>query len=483
MATDQVGEFDQVIVGSGGDTRFRVAMGMWGSDTFRSEPFRPVIVFGPQRSGKTTGIVIPAVLEWEGPCLVTSVRFDVAEQTLDRRRELGDVYIFDPTGLAEKSPKLRSYCFGWSPLDGIDNWDSAVRRANGLSEGLSMGDVTSGVFWQVSARQLLAPLLFAAAQCPGSSMVDVLDWLGTGIRRIREVLFDRVHNTLGIDLEDRYGRSFAGDEEIGSDWLRFKATVQRVEHLHENTYNGITATATAMLEVFTYSAIQQRCDAGGIRLLDLLNGGSNTLYVCAPPSEQRLFMPLFTALVREVLTIVNSHNVVHVGTNKSLDFLLCLDEAGNIAKLEDLDTIATTAAGSGIQLISVFHDMSQLSYSYTPPRARLIANNHSGMIFLPGNRDPETNGFLTEVLREEDVRHLSHLGWTFADLRRLEESRQLCIYRGLNPIIINARRSYVDPTLVRLSENAGTTVPEQRRGSRNAETSRLNGTPDDGGGA
>jgi type IV secretion system protein VirD4 len=458
-------DFGQLIVGNDDDANLRVSLGFGGTQVFRSQSFGPVIVFGPQRSGKTTGIVIPAVLEWDGPCLVTSVRFDVAQKTLTRREKMGKVYIFDPTGLAEHSDKLRDHCVGWSPLDGVDTWDRAVQRANGLSEGVSTG-ARDGNFWTVSARQLLAPLLFAAAKC-GDSMGNVLEWLGTDRGRLGDILSDHVTQRAGIDLPSHnpyftHDRDAFDGRSVDADWLRFVGAIGRITQYAENTYTGICATATAMLEVFTYTAVQQRCDAGGLRLAEFLDGGANTLYVCAPASQQRLYMPLFTALVREVLTRVYEHNAIHVDTSQSLDFLLCLDEAGNIARLEDLDSIATTAAGSGIQLVSVFHDMSQLSYSYDEPRARLIANNHSGMVFLPGNRDPETNHFLVAVLQDEEVRGLTHRGWNFTDLRKMDESNQLCIYKALNPVVLRSRRSYLDPRLIELSSQAGAGLPTQR---------------------
>jgi type IV secretory pathway TraG/TraD family ATPase VirD4 len=388
------------------------------------------------------------------------VRFDVAEGTIEARKKMGKVFVFDPTGLAEQVESLSDYCVGWSPLDGLSSWDSAVRRANGLSEGLSIGRGNNEAFWIVSARQLLAPLLFAAARYDGT-MSDVLEWLGTEKTVLESRLCEHISGAQHTSL--RYLRELSGGREPGADddtidLRRFADTITRITKYADNTYTGIAATAAAMLEVFAYRAIQERCDNRGMKLREFLDGNANTLYICAPPSEQRLFMPLFTALIREVLTVTYSHNALHVGTPESLDFLLCLDEAGNIARLEDLDTIATTAAGNGVQLISVFHDMSQLSYAYDEPRAHLIANNHSGMIFLPGNRDPETNNFLVDVLRDEEVRGLSHRGWKFSDLRKMDETRQLCIYRALSPLLLTARRSYSDPELLRLSE-ASSTVP------------------------
>ncbi|MGH8931158.1 MAG: TraM recognition domain-containing protein [Egibacteraceae bacterium] len=44
--------------------------------------------------------------------------------------------------------------------------------------------------------------------------------------------------------------------------------------------------------------------------------------------------------------------------------LLALDEAGNIAALRYLPTLATTGRGQGIALLSIFHDLGQLRHRY-----------------------------------------------------------------------------------------------------------------------
>jgi hypothetical protein len=42
---------------------------------------------------------------------------------------------------------------------------------------------------------------------------------------------------------------------------------------------------------------------------------------------------------------------------------LFLDEAGNCAALSELDVLATTARGQGIQLVTVWHDKSSTTAS------------------------------------------------------------------------------------------------------------------------
>ena len=54
-------------------------------------------VVGPTGCGKTVGFAIPALLEWRGPVIATSVKADLVTASLEHRRACGDVWIYDPT--------------------------------------------------------------------------------------------------------------------------------------------------------------------------------------------------------------------------------------------------------------------------------------------------------------------------------------------------------------------------------------------------
>jgi hypothetical protein len=57
-----------------------------------------VMAIAPTRTGKTSRLVVPNLLRWDGPAVVTSVKRDVYDLTVARRAELGPTYLFDPTG-------------------------------------------------------------------------------------------------------------------------------------------------------------------------------------------------------------------------------------------------------------------------------------------------------------------------------------------------------------------------------------------------
>ena len=51
-----------------------------------AEPRASVLGVGPAQSGKSTGLIVPAILEWDGPALSTSIKSDVVHDTHRRAR-------------------------------------------------------------------------------------------------------------------------------------------------------------------------------------------------------------------------------------------------------------------------------------------------------------------------------------------------------------------------------------------------------------
>ncbi len=76
----------------------------------------------------------------------------------------------------------------------------------------------------------------------------------------------------------------------------------------------------------------------------LLEGGVNTLYVCAPSHEQARLRPLFTALLQQVITA--AYDRAASGDPLQRPLLLLLDEAANIAPLADLSQCKDGERGS-----------------------------------------------------------------------------------------------------------------------------------------
>jgi type IV secretory pathway TraG/TraD family ATPase VirD4 len=414
-----------------GDRRnFRVRLGETRSREYASEEFRPVLVLGPQRSYKTSGFAVPAVLEWEGPAVITSVRTDVLEDTIGWRSHCGQVYAFDPAGALANTVYAR-HRVGWDPLAHCRTWDDSVRMGRALTEsGKAAAGLRESDFWFTLAAQLLAPHLFAAA-ANGYSFDNVVRWIKDGAE-------DEVRGLLEATGHEGALRAAAAA------WSR-----------DERVRSSVYTTAVSALRVFDYEST----DILGRSSLDLsqfLESEADTLYICAPPDEQEEYQPLFTGLVRTIVRMAYAKNgsaaAAQTGTGGQAQaycpLLLLLDEAGNIARLENLDTLATTAAGTRIQLISIFHDLSQMESVYGQYAAKSILNNHSAMMVLPGMRDVATLHFVEALLHGERVANSLESQWAGPrPIRSMQRGEGLLVYENLRPIVIRLRSKFSTPRL------------------------------------
>jgi type IV secretion system protein VirD4 len=403
-----------------------------------SGEFRPVLVLGPQRSRKTTSMVIPTLLEWEGPAVVTSVRTDVLLGSFSRRESCGKVFVYEPSGRLQRGGPV----VGWNPLSDCKTWDGAMACSRSLTEAgtLSLRD---GQFWYGMACQLLTPLLFAAAT-NNYTMSDVIRWV-----KSQE------------EFEVRSLLQATGLEEAIT-------AFDGLTSLEDRLRSSIYGTLMSALAVFDYQSVRESAE-GGLDVEEFFNGENNTLYICAPPDEQRRFAPLFTALIRRIMREAYAREAVG---QSSPPLLLLLDEAGNIAPLADLATLATTTAGTGIQLVSVFHDLSQMIGIYGESDALTIANNHSALMLLPGNRDPKTAQLLSDLLGGEIVQGLGgkSQGREFA-LRRIEPGLAICIYEHYSPFLLSLRSSTHDADMIELAKTnaaaqSANVVPLKRGANR-----------------
>src|SRR5207248_3542237 len=137
----------------------------------------------------------------------------------------------------------------------------------------------------------------------------------------------------------------------------------------------------------------------------LLDGKRTTAYLCAPAHEQRRLQPLFATLVQEIVAHAYEQ-ATRSGGPLDPPLLLVLDECANIAPLRELATLASTGAGQGIQLVSVFQDLAQINAVYGRDRAPTIVSNHRAKVILSGVADAQTLDYVGRLLGDEEVQQV-----------------------------------------------------------------------------
>jgi type IV secretion system protein VirD4 len=252
-------------------------------------------------------------------------------------------------------------------------------------------------------------MLFAAAT-KGLSMAEVLHWLDS--REDQEVK----------DILEAAGVPAAIDAWESSQYRTDRAV------------DSLYATAEEVLHVYGNQRVAASTDGHDLDLDGFLSG-DNTIYLYAPAHQQRLLRPLFETITQQVVAAAQEKAAVAPDGMLQPRLGLFLDEAGNCAALSDLDVLATTARGQGIQLVTVWHDKSQLEARYGP-KASTILNNHRAKLFLSGLADLSAlelgarligDQALTERNRSmgSDGRHSLNESTSYRPLLPIEDLRRL----------------------------------------------------------
>ena len=134
-----------------------------------------VVVVGPARCGKTANVTA-GILDWETAAVLSSVKDDLYTETIERRRQLGEVFVFDPFGELPEDLGPGVQRVGWSPLQASISISGAQQAANTLLDAGPTEGVTNANYWSTKGEQLLWPMLYAAA-IAGRSMGDVTRWM------------------------------------------------------------------------------------------------------------------------------------------------------------------------------------------------------------------------------------------------------------------------------------------------------------------
>jgi type IV secretion system protein VirD4 len=347
----------------------RLGLGFHRRQLLRAEARHALVVFGPPQSGKSAGLAIPALLEWKGPVIASSIKTDLLDATIAARRERGDVFVFDPLELLGKRSAM------WSPLRASDTWNGALSTAMRMADAGQMDaqNVKGGDFWAAAAEQRLAPLLFAAART-GRDIRSLVRWAyGQGEGELLGLLRDLAHDAGPDEQEDCEA---ALDAHLG------------FASMAGETRGSVEATVQMLLRAYRSPTVQRSARTTEITARRLL-AGEHTLYLIGDPQRSKLLRPLFLGLLQELIDDAYEQANHSPGSRLERPLLMCLDELGNTAPLPTLAEIATSAPSHNIQVVSIFHDLAQAKMRYGES-AQTVINSHRARMLLPGVADMDT---------------------------------------------------------------------------------------------
>ncbi|HZD01768.1 MAG TPA: type IV secretory system conjugative DNA transfer family protein [Actinomycetes bacterium] len=422
----------------------RVVLGRISGRLVAAERLQSVIAIGPAQSQKTSGLTVPAVLEWDGPVLAACMKADLIRHTMSQRWHKGEVHLYDPAGVTGLDAST------WSPLSRCVTWEGAYRMARSLVDagrGVAQGTPDAD-FLHNAAATLLAALLLAAATSD-RSMGDVVRWVQRHER-----------------AEVSAALSVAG-EPAANDAL------QLISSLTDQHRSQVYAAVLTVIGGYSDPAVREGVLTTQLSAERLLDGRANTAYVCAPAHEQRRLGPLFVALVQDMIDLAYERSS-QLGRPLDPPLLVVLDDAATSAALPQLDVYAAGAASRGVQLVTTFRHVSQMQARYGE-RAEVLLNNHRAKIVLSGITDQVTLGVLSHLLEDDTVRTLAAPNATPVKegdslrtrypspaeaLRRISPGQGVLLYGHLPPAHLTLRPWFRDRRLLSMVSDEGASLAE-----------------------
>jgi type IV secretion system protein VirD4 len=355
-------------------------------------------------SGTTSGLIVPAVLEHDGPVVTTATSNDVVHATLQARKRMGgETFVWDPFG---------EYTDPWDPLHGCEQWSHALTVARWLGHALAFGENESTEYFDEVAQELAAPLLHAAALSPTKTIVDVYRWV-----RDRDV-----ESPVKILTE-------AGAEDP-------RARLQAVYGLNDRRRDAVIGAVQFQLKAYGHPAVARTATRGrGIKPEDLFDGRPNTVYIVAGREHQRLLAPLAVTMLSSLVyyaTELENRERRRIAPPA----LFALDETAQIVPLQELPQILSVSHDIGIRFVTVWHSLAQMRERYGAESAAEIMAMSQAKAFLGSITDEGTRHELLRLLGKGSD---EHDGMTAQALQRLRAGQGLLIHDGLPPVFFTQR--------------------------------------------
>jgi len=351
-----------------------IVLGWHDSRLLQSPAEDNALVFGVQRSGKTSTVVVPTLLGWKGAVVATSTKEELVTLTAGHRALLGPLWVFAPLDRDHAwMHALGLRPATWNPLDSVDSCGSAAELADHFT---AEGKRGHSAHWYLAASSLITGL----AVCERERCGD----MRTVLARLNRTAHSEFVGLSGV-VEDKSASELL---------LAFALTPDKEA-------GSIASTARSSLSLWTDERVAAATRTSPDALdLDRILSEAGTLYLVAPAEEAERCRPLFSALLLSLLRRATSKARTQGGV-LSPRLLMALDEAANFARIPRLAGYASSGPGQGIQLLLCYHDLAQVESGYGEAAARTIWNNCRARLLLPGQGDIKTLELFSRAIGDE----------------------------------------------------------------------------------
>lgn len=328
------------------------------------------------RAGKGVSVVIPAIIDHDGPVAVLDIKGENFAVTRRYRRSLGrHVAVLNPFSVIEPFKDR------FNPMDYIRP-DHLVRDIEVIAEGLVRPESGNGSHFAEMAKSMIAAVLEIIVQnypIQERNLVTAMDLI------------------FWSDFDKALGEWASSPEIFGH---RPAAAAATFLAAGENERGAIKTTIKkafdwARSDEMRKFLIASTCD------LERLFAGKTDLFIVVPLDQvdaQAVFLRLVTNIILGMAVRLE-------GTKKpKKNVLLVLDEFVRLGRMEKLINIANVAAGCGIEALFITQDKGQIESVYGKgDTASILGSCVTTRIFGLGRAEFETANWAANALGDQTV--------------------------------------------------------------------------------
>ncbi|MEU6416022.1 type IV secretory system conjugative DNA transfer family protein [Streptomyces spiralis] len=393
------------------------------------------------RSGKTSGLAIPAILHAPGPVLLTSNKAarDAYTATLAARAEVGTVWTLDPQQIAHAPQTM-----WWDILADARDLAGARRLARHFVTA-SVDESSAGDFWSTAAANTLTALFLAAAR-DRRPITDVLAWLASPADRTP------------IDLLQD-----AGLEAVAA---QLQGTVAGAVETRDGIFETARQYASCLLDPAIAAWVTPPSNLDKIREFKpaAFATGRDTLFLLSKDgggSASAIIAAAADAVMRAAVIQAERD-----GGRLDAPLLAILDEAANVCKIADLPDLYSHLGSRGVIPITILQSYRQGARVWGEAGMDALWSAATIKLVGSGIDDADFADKLSRLVGDHDVRTVSvstsESGKSTsvsmrqervlpADaIRALPKGSALLLATGIRPALLDLKPWYREPDADRL---------------------------------
>ena len=381
-------------------------------------------IFAP-RSGKTTALAVPMILDAPGAVVSCSNKSDVYLATAAIRELTTSerVWVLDPQEIAHVEQT-----WWWNPLGGRMKMNDAVRLAGGFV--MAVADDSNREIWGPAANELLSNLFFAA-HLGGRTILDAYGWL-----------FDEATEE-PVQLLRKHGHAAAADSLAG------------IQGLHPETRGSVYFTARSGC-----SSLRDNDISRWVTPQDGLPEFSprsfvntrQTLYLLSKNSQGGTSAASIVSALTTEVRVAAERAGERRGGRVDPPLLLVLDEVANICRIPDLPQQYSHMGSRSIVCVAILQSYAQGEGVWGKAGMKELFGASTIKLVGAGADDVDFAEDISRIIGDHDVNVVSYNRgqngsgssistrreriMSAADVRAMPKNQAVLLATGIKPALV-----------------------------------------------